>query len=904
MKKYIVLIVAILLSVRCIPVNAINIRDNSTVTQVTSIYEEDGNLTIPSVEEDFMKDTNVLVVNSVPDMVDNSQPIHIQLQHQNTEMYTYSGEGIAIREGEDADVQFSLLPDKEWGSLNISATYEDGSTGTQTVYAYRTSNITFTSLFTLDDAFHKAMKYCCSQGLLSESDATQKYTSFIENYLHVFALDSSGKDIVTTSNTLSSTSNTIAIGGELYWAPSSDAVLPLRHIKVSLFEYYNNVYREVSFTYADNNGCFNFTISLDDLVFYNTGGDLLLRFYPFTDTIRLANSDIHYYTFQLPDYATEGNDYYFGYLIDHAEELSAYRLLYIAQGMQIGVNFAESMGVDFGTDLLSVEYTYGSSQSGTWYGLARIGEDHYKNMDVLIHEFGHFVQQSQGFYGSNLFDIIINWPTHSLTEDQAENNFSKEYASELVWSESWASVFSLIAQYTYRDEYAGIPDFADSNFQRAPYENPNIGPNSGEFQELAVMAFLWDLYDNANITGVNEGHDNISLSAQTWWRFTAQEGLYTLSDFMNAIEETYPTYLDEIGAIMATYQISPGQLSITNSESVSSSVAPIVRFRRNGSINNPNTIFQVTIYDAYNNCLATCEQLYDIDVGYAEYIEFQIPLDTWKQVLKYYTGTFEIKIAVKAWHSSLGYMTGPYVSNFISLNFNTSNSTEVILYGTTRYYEKSIKLDKGQYHDFNITFKTGGQKIIQTFGKKDTKIYLYSADGVLLASNDDSGYSTNAFIVYDVEPNTQYKIRVQFYSSNIYGTTKLAIFAAKKLQADVTQSLTRYEDFFCFKNTSNHTMNGYIEKNYCVAFTFQPQVTGTYTFNINSQCDTYLYVIDPRSSDTLVIHIGYDDDSGEGLNPMLTRTLEAGVPYLVIFSAYNPSSLTDTADVSIHFSSN
>lgn len=60
MKKYIVLIVAILLSVRCIPVNAVNIRDNSTVTQVTSIYEEDSSLTIPSVEEDFMKDTNFL----------------------------------------------------------------------------------------------------------------------------------------------------------------------------------------------------------------------------------------------------------------------------------------------------------------------------------------------------------------------------------------------------------------------------------------------------------------------------------------------------------------------------------------------------------------------------------------------------------------------------------------------------------------------------------------------------------------------------------------------------------------------------------------------------------------------------------------------------------------------------
>lgn len=95
MRKYIVLIVAILLSFRCIPVNAFNnIRDDSTVTQVTSIYEEDSSLTIPSVDEDLMKDTNVLVVNSVPDMVDNSHPINIQLQHQNTETYTYNQCGL------------------------------------------------------------------------------------------------------------------------------------------------------------------------------------------------------------------------------------------------------------------------------------------------------------------------------------------------------------------------------------------------------------------------------------------------------------------------------------------------------------------------------------------------------------------------------------------------------------------------------------------------------------------------------------------------------------------------------------------------------------------------------------------------------------------------------------------
>lgn len=115
--------------------------------------------------------------------------------------------------------------------------------------------------------------------------------------------------------------------------------------------------------------------------------------------------------------------------------------------------------------------------------------------------------------------------------------------------------------------------------------------------------------------------------------------------------------------------------------------------------------------------------------------------------------------------------------------------------------------------DFQILSKA----VQITDSNSDNAIYqqildLYSTDGTLLATNDDSGYGFNAFITCDVDANVQYTIRIRFFSTNVYGTTKLAIFAAKKLQADVTQSLTRYEDFFCFKNTSNHTMNGYIEK--------------------------------------------------------------------------------------------
>lgn len=56
--------------------------------------------------------------------------------------------------------------------------------------------------------------------------------------------------------------------------------------------------------------------------------------------------------------------------------------------------------------------------------------------------------------------------------------------------------------------------------------------------------------------------------------------------------------------------------------------------------------------------------------------------------------------------------------------------------------------------------------------------------------------------------------------------------------------------------------------------------------------DTYMYVIDPRSSSELVSGNNFNDDSGTGLNPLITTNLTAGVQYLIIYSMYNPNSLT------------
>ena len=91
------------------------------------------------------------------------------------------------------------------------------------------------------------------------------------------------------------------------------------------------------------------------------------------------------------------------------------------------------------------------------------------------------------------------------------------------------------------------------------------------------------------------------------------------------------------------------------------------------------------------------------------------------------------------------------------------------------YQEELAVMNSNSYMEFNLTFAIAGNKVIQTFGPKDAFLYLYNSAGSQLASNDNSGYNNNALINYNFSANTQYKIRVKFYSTTVYGGIKIGI---------------------------------------------------------------------------------------------------------------------------------
>ena len=229
----------------------------------------------------------------------------------------------------------------------------------------------------------------------------------------------------------------------------------------------------------------------------------------------------------------------------------------------------------------------------------------------------------------------------------------------------------------------------------------------------------------------------------------------------------------------------------------------------------------------------------------------------------------------------------PYYS-VITNNFDgtSSNPTETVsISSSQRYYEDKVTIGKGEYKDYYVTFKSSGTKVFQTFGTKDAYLYLYDSNGNLLTSNDDGGYSLNALIRYYCSANVQYKVRVKFYSSTQSGETKLAITPSYGALKSDSSALNTYEDIYN-TSSSNFTFNTFSNKGYVRLFTYTPSEKAYYTVETEGNVDTYVYLIDPRST-YLLSSADYNDDAGEGLNASVNKELAANVPYLIVYSRWD-----------------
>lgn len=219
-----------------------------------------------------------------------------------------------------------------------------------------------------------------------------------------------------------------------------------------------------------------------------------------------------------------------------------------------------------------------------------------------------------------------------------------------------------------------------------------------------------------------------------------------------------------------------------------------------------------------------------------------------------------------------------------------------------RMFSENIVLGSSEYKEISMTFDTSGYRIFQTFGTLDTKIELFNSQGNSLSNGtgDDNGYGMNSLLRYYCVAGTTYKVKIRFFGSLTAGEFIFSVTPANGVVNSGTSSIVTYDDIWAVTGFVGYTFNTWTVLNQTKCITFSAPSDGTYTFEIISDYDTYLYVIDPQSFSTWKNGVDYDDDSGTNFNALISRELKAGIPYLVVYSSFNIQNSSSIGNVTVN----
>jgi hypothetical protein len=191
---------------------------------------------------------------------------------------------------------------------------------------------------------------------------------------------------------------------------------------------------------------------------------------------------------------------------------------------------------ELGINLEKVVALWPSSYS-TYSDTIRVLQSDRWDRDVVLHEYGHFVDQQ--------YHITKTPGGDHFFDENLSNRYDEETAKKLAWGEAWADFFSVGIQYAEtKDSY--YDDTEDINMHvnlDGPIKHP------GTDCEAAVAAILWDIFDEAN-----EPFDSLSLGIQPIWKLVSISGPISDIDHLITLWTQHDLgYLDEINAIYSEY---------------------------------------------------------------------------------------------------------------------------------------------------------------------------------------------------------------------------------------------------------------------------------------------------------------------------------------------------------------
>lgn len=780
----------------------------------------------------------------------------------------------------------------------------DSGSFTETVFCVNTDSGLFLSTYSIDSAVDDSYYYLVETGEIS----FEEYQALIDAYYAEPESETTPQLTAPTLEQIGGEYDTQALTNQFYvqgtftWKDDSGVTHPLQYNRVDI--YANNAF--LTTLYTSVNGTINYSFNYNALrvsvyaIVYAGGEAAEVKpgenkdVYSYT----LAAKMLSHMTDNVADYTATytwcatSTETYNG---DANNDAYGWHAMQISQAVNVAAQYVKAM---HGNPITKVNVLYPADgdtcrYSKTTHTINIINQagtgshpNSYAAWDVIMHEYGHHVEQ--------IFEIgnnpggyhDINEPAVDYYQDDPDQ---KSKGLRISWAEAYATVFAEMCQqyfistlqniYTVADKVTEGYDGVGFNLETTCLVGFYSETRKGESCEGSIIGLLYDLFDG----GSNETHDSMSMSHQAFWNLITGSEATTLFEFYTYyVANNTQANVFKLGKLLSYYRMTASNISVTMDgayTTVSWQVNENSEFLEISS-------FDILIYSESNQVLYT----QTISVIDSDTESFIIPPSDWQDVVNTYGDTCKVAIRSNQNSSPATSYLSEYVVVTKPIN-NVSTYLFVLDFATSRYDESIEYLSPRSYCDFYITVGVSGYYVVQTFGDKDTVMELYSQTGELLIGEeetDDEGYEYNAYFRYYLTAGAQYKVRARFYDDDEAGYIKLAAFSANDYSFNGTASISCFDNIKVISACTTYDIAS--ELNYSKVLVFEPTATDSYTFELESDGDTFLYVIDPRSNEVLFEYVDYNDNTiydEFGSGSTLTKHLEAGISYLIICTNYD-----------------
>ena len=337
----------------------------------------------------------------------------------------------------------------------------------------------------------------------------------------------------------------IIIKGKIDWTDYGKNVHPSFHAKVKIWNEELLCTRLIATAISDENGYYEVAIK-NSHQYGKRGKGLYIEFGPETEhaIINTNGNEEYYKRYRITSDDLDGNVYEKS--LTYGTDLCG-RSYSIAQALEYGNQYVYELD---GSHLPQLIINYPSGYKypyETYFDYTKrqihVAEINYYDWDVLLHEYGHYVEEMYGFASG-----AGGW--HYMNEILTER-FSQDIGERKAWNEGFATYFSLSCQkHLAMDrlgiaDYDGVNTFANDSFDIKKYKDIDINVKNkwryGDGCETSVAGFLLSLADSDLTT-----NDDFSYGFKALWDIIAPNKVVSMSEFIEHLYAIYPADIDRI----------------------------------------------------------------------------------------------------------------------------------------------------------------------------------------------------------------------------------------------------------------------------------------------------------------------------------------------------------------------